>query len=162
MPSFNQVTLIAHLTRDPSLKYLPSQTAIVEFGVACNRKFKTAGGEEREEVAFIECSCFGKRAEVINKYFQKGKAIFLTGRLKYDSWEDKNGGGKRSKLSVVVEDFQFIGSKSDGDGEREEQPARAPSSKPKQTANAPFANDEQHFNSDDIPFAWEGRSTQPL
>jgi single-strand DNA-binding protein len=116
MASLNKVLLMGNLTRDPQLKYLPSQTAVVEFGVACNRKFKTANGEDKEEVTFVDVTSFGKQAEVINQYFQKGKPIFIEGRLKFDSWEDKQGGGKRSKLTVVIENFQFVGGR-DGGGE---------------------------------------------
>src|SRR5256885_16982714 len=116
MPSFNKVLLMGNLTRDPQLKYLPSQTAVAEFGVACNRKFRTAQGEDREEVTFVDCAAFGKQAEVINQYMNKGKPIFIEGRLKYDQWEDKQGGGKRSKLSVVIENFQFVGSREGGGG----------------------------------------------
>ena len=115
MASFNKVLLMGNLTRDPQLKYLPSQTAVAEFGLACNRKFKSATGEDREEVTFVDCSAFGKTGELINQYFTKGKPIFIEGRLKYDQWEDKQGGGKRSKLAVVVENFQFIGGR-DGAG----------------------------------------------
>src|SRR3954462_6859432 len=109
MASYNKVILMGNLTRDPQMKYLPSQTAVVEFGLACNRKYKTQSGEDKEEVTFVDCTAFGKTGEVINQYFQKGKPIFIEGRLKYDSWEDKQGGGKRSKLVVIVENFQFIG-----------------------------------------------------
>src|SRR5688572_7728566 len=116
MASFNRVLLMGNLTRDPQLKYLPSQTAVAEFGVACNRKFRTAQGEDREEVTFVDVTAFGKQAEVINQYMNKGKPIFIEGRLKFDSWEDKQGGGKRSKLTVVVENFQFVGGR-DGGGE---------------------------------------------
>src|SRR5271168_1544362 len=116
MASVNRVTLIGNLTRDPQLKYLPNQTAVAEFGIAMNRKFKSASGEDREEVTFVDCSAFGRTGEVINQYFQKGKPIFIEGRLKYDSWEDKQGGGKRSKMSVVVENFQFVGGKDGGGG----------------------------------------------
>src|SRR4051794_38523403 len=115
MASYNKVLLMGNLTRDPALKYLPNQTPVVDFGVACNRKFKTQSGEEREEVTFVDCSAFGRTAEVINQYFTKGKPIFIEGRLKYDQWEDKQGGGKRSKLSVVIENFQFVGGR-DGAG----------------------------------------------
>ena len=76
---------------------------MAEFGLACNRKFKAATGEDREEVTFVDCSAFGRTAEIINQYCTKGKPIFVEGRLKYDTWEDKHGGGKRSKLTVVVE-----------------------------------------------------------
>src|SRR3954468_14513816 len=116
MASFNKVILMGNLTRDPQLKYLPSQTAVAEFGLACNRKFRTATGEDREEVTFVDITAFGKQAEVINQYMTKGKPIFIEGRLKYDQWEDKNGGGKRSKLAVVAENFQFIGRRDGGGG----------------------------------------------
>src|SRR5438034_7037179 len=116
MANYNKVILMGNLTRDPQLKYLPSQMAVVDFGMAINRKFRTAQGEDREEVCFVDCSSFGKQAEVINQYIQKGKPIFIEGRLKYDTWEDKNGGGKRSKLAVVVERFEFVGGKDGGTG----------------------------------------------
>src|SRR3954468_4374688 len=116
MASYNRVLLLGNLTRDPALKYTPSQMAVCEFGVACNRKFRTAQGEDREEVTFVDVTAWGKQAEVINQYMTKGKPIFIEGRLKYDQWEDKNGGGKRSKLTVVIENFQFVGGR-DGGGE---------------------------------------------
>src|SRR5829696_7871212 len=115
MASFNKVFLMGNLTRDVQLKYLPSQTAVAEFGLACNRKFRTANGEDREEVTFVDVTAFGKQAEVLNQYMTKGKPIFIEGRLKFDSWDDKNGGGKRSKLTVVIENFQFVGGR-DGAG----------------------------------------------
>ncbi len=171
MPSFNKVLLMGNLTRDPQLKYLPSQTACVEFGVACNRKFKTAGGEDREEVVFVDVTAFGKQGEVINEHFKKGKAIFLEGRLKFDSWESKDGGGKRSKLSIVVENFQFVGGRDSADqphpsddGDQRPQPARrpAPSSRPSIRDAFVPAVEMPDADSPDIPFAWEGPSRQPL
>src|SRR2546423_5357250 len=116
MANYNKVILMGNRPRDPQVKYLPSQMAVVEFGMAINRKFRTANGEDREEVCFVDCSSFGKQAEVINQYFQKGKPIFIEGRLKYDSWEDKNGGGKRSRLVVVVDRFEFVGGPRDAGG----------------------------------------------
>src|SRR3954453_10657775 len=109
MANYNKIILVGNLTRDPQLKYLPSQMAVVEFGLAVNHKFRTKTGEDREEVLFIDCACFGKGGEIINQYCQKGKQILVEGRLKYDTWEDKQGGGKRSKHSVVVDNFQFLG-----------------------------------------------------
>ncbi|HEX8322772.1 MAG TPA: single-stranded DNA-binding protein [Tepidisphaeraceae bacterium] len=111
MADLNKVMLIGRLTRDPQLKFLPSQMAVCEFSVAVGRKFKTASGEQREETAFIDCALFGKGGEIFNQYMAKGRQVYVEGRLKLDSWEDKNGGGKRSKLSVVVEEFQFLGDK---------------------------------------------------
>jgi single-strand DNA-binding protein len=117
MASFNQVILMGNLTRDVQLRHTPSQTAIAEFGIACNRKFKAGDGSDREEVTFVDCAAWGKTGEIINQYFTKGRPIFVQGRLKYDQWEDKNGGGKRSKLSVVVDNFQFIGGDKQGTGD---------------------------------------------
>jgi|SRR5215203_2511289 len=179
MASFNKVLLMGNLTRDPQLKYLPSQTAVVEFGIACNRKFRTANGEDKEEVTFVDITSFGKQAEVINQYFQKGKPIFIEGRLKFDSWEDKQGGGKRSKLTVVVENFQFVGGRDGGGGgggggggyeqsgggggydedappRRGPPPQRAPQqNRPPQQQRPqqePPFSEEQQFKDDDIPF----------
>src|SRR6185503_4920663 len=144
MASFNKVMLLGNLTRDPQLKYLPSQTPVAEFGVACNRKFKSASGEDREDVTFVDCAAFAKQAELIHQYFTKGKPIFIQGRLKYDSWEDKQGGGKRHKLSVVVENFQFIGGRDSGGqggggGSHDEQDQRPPQRGPAPARGAPPA-----------------------
>ena len=180
MASFNKVILMGNLTRDPQLKYLPSQTAVTEFGLACNRKFKTQAGEDKEEVTFVDCTAFGRTGEVINQYFTKGKPIFIEGRLKYDQWEDKQGGGKRSKITVVVENFQFVGGRDGGGGgpgggggggagashdeaggDYDQRPQRGPSRPaptPARTAPRPAANQEppfseyQQFKDDDIPF----------
>jgi len=109
MASFNRVTLIGNLTRDPQLKQLPNgQTTVVEFGLAASRRYRSATGEDKEEACFVDCAAFGKQADVIAQWCTKGKPLFVEGRLKFDSWDDK-GGGKRSKLSVVVENFQFLG-----------------------------------------------------
>jgi single-strand DNA-binding protein len=113
MPSFNKVLLMGNLTRDPQLKHLANSTVVAEFGLACNRKFRTAAGEDKEEVAFVDCTAFGRQAETIGQYCTKGKPLFVEGRLKYDTWDDKAGNGKRSKLTVVVENFQFLGGKGD-------------------------------------------------
>jgi len=163
MASFNQVILLGNLTRDPQLKYLPSQTAVVEFGLACNRKFKGQNGEDREEVTFVDCAAFGKQAEVLNQYCTKGKPLFIQGRLKYDSWEDKQGGGKRSRITVVIENFQFIGSRDGAGGgggapreggEYEQRPPQGRPQQPQRNApppQQPFGEEEQ-FKEDDIPF----------
>ena len=124
MPSFNQVMLMGNVTRDPQLKQLPSQSVAAEFGLATNRKYRTADGEEREETCFVNCTAFGKQAEVIAQYVEKGKPLFIQGRLKYDAWEDKASGAKRSKLSVIVENFQFVGGR-DGSGSFEGAAAQA-------------------------------------
>lgn len=114
MPSFNKVMMIGNLTRDPQVKNLSAGLVVADFGLAMNRKYRTANGEDKEEVCFVDCSAFGKQAEVIAQWCKKGKQLFVEGRLKYDQWEDqRSGGAKRSKVTVVVENFQFLGSKDD-------------------------------------------------
>jgi single-strand DNA-binding protein len=108
MASLNKVLLMGNMTRDPQLSYLPSQTAVAEFGLAMTRKFKKQDGSQGEETCFVDCQMFGKRAEVINKYFKKGEPIFIEGRLKLDTWQGQDG-SKRSRLRVFVENFEFIG-----------------------------------------------------
>ena len=117
MANFNRIVLVGNLTRDPQYKVLPSsQMPVADFGLAVNHKYTTKGGENREEVLFIDCTAFGKQAETINKWCRKGKQLLVEGRLKYDTWEDKQGGGKRSKHSVVIDNFQFLGGREDGGG----------------------------------------------
>ncbi|MBI1368798.1 MAG: single-stranded DNA-binding protein [Planctomycetes bacterium] len=111
--SYNKILLMGNLTRDPELKYLPSNTPVAEFGLACNRKFKRQDGEMGEEVLFVDCTAFGRTAEVLNQYFKKGRPIFIEGRLKLDRWQDKDG-GNRSKHTVVIENFQFCDSREGG------------------------------------------------
>jgi len=98
------------------LKYTPNgNQAVANFGIACNRRYKTQQGEDREEVTFVDCEAWGRTAEVMKEYLSKGRPVFLEGRLKLDQWEDKEG-KKQSKLRVVVENFQFIDSKGGGGG----------------------------------------------
>ena len=108
MANYNKVILVGNLTRDPQMSYLPSQTAVVEFGLAVNRKWKDQQGNAKEEVCFVDCRSYGKQAETINQYMAKGRPILVEGRLQYDTWEGKDG-TKRSKHRVVVERFQFLG-----------------------------------------------------
>ncbi|MGE4286629.1 MAG: single-stranded DNA-binding protein [Phycisphaerae bacterium] len=115
MASFNKVILLGNLTRDPQLSYLPSGTAAVEFSVATNRKFTGQDGQQREEVCFTDCRMYGKRGEVISKYFKKGSPILIEGRLVYDSWTAQDG-SKRSRLRVQAENFEFVGGGTQGSG----------------------------------------------
>lgn len=108
MASFNKVLLMGNLTRDPQLTYLPSQTPVVEFGLAVNRVFRKQDGTESKETCFVDCQMFGKRAEALNKYVKKGDPLFIEGRLKLDQWQAQDG-SKRSRLRVFVENFEFVG-----------------------------------------------------
>ena len=107
MASYNKVILMGNLTRDPQLSYTPSQTPVVDFGLATNRKWNAQDGSQREETCFIDCQAFGKQAETLNKYVKKGNPIMLEGRLTFNSWTAQDG-TKRSKHRVTVENFQFL------------------------------------------------------
>jgi single-strand DNA-binding protein len=110
MASFNKVILMGNLTRDPELRYTAANMAICKFGLAVNRRFKdSATGEWKEEPTFVDVTIFGTRAEPFARYHSKGKPAFIEGSLRLDTWEDKNGGGKRSKLYVVADTWEFVG-----------------------------------------------------
>jgi single-strand DNA-binding protein len=115
MANFNKVILLGNLTRDPQLSYLPSQTAVVDFGLAVNRTWTGQDGQKKEEVCFVDCRTFGKPAETISKYCKKGRPLMVEGRLTFDSWTGKDG-QKHSRLRVTVENFQFISSASGTSG----------------------------------------------
>ena len=106
---YNRIILGGRLSRDPQLSYTPNQTAVVDFGMAINRKWNSKDGQSREEVCFVDCVGFGKIAENINKYFSKGQPIFIEGRLTLDQW-DAQDGTKRSKHKVSIQGFQFVDS----------------------------------------------------
>ena len=109
MANYNRVFLIGNLTRNPQLRYTPSQQPVCEFGLAINRKWKGADGQMKEEVCFVSCTAWGRTAETISKYVTKGRPLFVEGRLTYQTWEGPDG-KKQSKLFVTVMGFQFIDS----------------------------------------------------
>ena len=111
MASFNRVILMGNLTRDPEVRFTSSGMAVCNIGLAVNRRVKDQQTEQwREEPTFVDVTIFGKRGEAFAKFHTKGKAAFIEGELRYDTWEDKNGGGKRSKLYVVGNTWEFVGS----------------------------------------------------
>ncbi len=116
MASYNKVLLLGNLTRDPELRVTPKGTPVCQFGLAVNRQFKDESGQMREEVTFVDLEAWGKQAETIAKYLTKGRPLFVEGRLKLDQWDDKTSGQKRSKLKVVLENFQFLGGREGGPG----------------------------------------------
>lgn len=115
MPNLNSVMLMGNITRDIELRYTPGGTAVCELSIAINRKWKDGSGKLVEEVTFVECELWDKTAEVAAEYLGKGKPIFIQGRLKQESWEDKSTGQKRSKMKVVGERIEFLGKKEDGE-----------------------------------------------
>lgn len=116
MPSLNKVLLMGNLTRDPELRVTPKGTSICQFALAINRQFKMESGESREEVIFVDIEAWGKQGETIAKYLTKGRPLYVEGRLRLDQWEDKNTKEKRSRMKVVLEQFQFLGDSRGGGG----------------------------------------------
>lgn len=116
MASFNKVMLLGNLTRDPEVKYTPKGSAVADIGLAVNRTYTTDGGEKREETTFVDVTMWGRQAEIAGEYLKKGRPLFVEGRLQLDTWDDKQTGQKRSKMRVVCENFQMLGSR-DGGGE---------------------------------------------
>jgi len=142
MASYNKVIMVGNLTRDPQLSYLPSNTPVVEFGLASNRRWKDQSGQQREDVCFIDCRAYGRSAEILNQYTSKGRQILIEGRLQFDTWEGKDG-TRRSKHRIFVENFQFLdsgraqGQGGQGQAARADQQAPAPQRQPRQAPQAP-------------------------
>ena len=161
MPNLNKVMLMGNLTRDPEIKYTPKGMAIAHFGIAVNRVWSNEAGEKQEEVTFIDIEMFGRKAEVVGEYFKKGKPIYVEGRLKLDSWDDKATGQKKSKLKVVGETFEFLGSREGGGGgggehgesRSEGRPQQSrPAARPASPTPRPPADPDLDAPEDDIPF----------
>ena len=110
---FSKVIIVGNITRDPELRSTPSGTQVCGFSVAVNRNYRDGSGEQKENVSFFDCSAWGKSGEIIAQYAKKGSGILVSGRLDQRSWEDKEG-QKRSRVEIVVEDFNFIGGNTDG------------------------------------------------
>lgn len=122
MPNLNKTFLMGNITRDIEVKYTPGGTAVCEVGLAVNRSwFDKNANERKEEVTFVDCTLFGKQAELAGQYLAKGRPVFFEGRLKLDSWDDKQTGQKRSKMRVIVEEMQFLGTGKSSGGSRDEQ-----------------------------------------
>jgi single-strand DNA-binding protein len=157
MPNLNKVMLMGNLTRDPEMKYTPKGTAIANFGIAVNRNYSTEGGEKREEVTFIDIEAFGRTAEIIGEYFKKGRPIYVEGRLKLDQWDDKTTGKKMSKLRVVADSFEFLGSREGGPGGGSSEPSGEsrpprPAARTAPPPQRPPADPDLDVPEDDIPF----------
>ena len=152
--AINRVLLGGNLTRDPQVRFLANEQAVANFGLAINRRFKGSDGQMKDEVTFVDIEAWGRTAELVGQYLTKGRACFVEGRLKLDSWDDKDG-QKRQKLKVVADSVQFLDSGNRGggqgapagDGESTgDAPAPAPSAqKPSRPAPAPANDDEPPF-----------------
>jgi single-strand DNA-binding protein len=167
MANLNRVLLIGNLTRDPELRVTPKGTAICQFGLAISRSFKDESGQVREEATFVDVEAWGKQGETIAKFCTKGRPLFVEGRLRFDQWEDKTTQQKRNKLKVVLENFQFLGSREggaptpgapggspmsdEGMDQTVERPAATPAPRaPGGTRPAPAP--QHDINDEDVPF----------
>ena len=157
MANYNKVLLMGNLTRDPQLRYTPNQQAVCDFGLAINRKWKAADGTMKDEVCFVDCTAWGRTAENIQKYLTKGQPLFVEGRLHFHSWDGPDG-KKRSKLDVVVNQFQFIGAPKGGaGGQGGARPAASPDAKRQESSGTaeqkpPDYDFSQDVEDDTIPF----------
>ena len=115
MANLNRVLLIGNLTRDPEVRYTPKGTAVADIGIAVNRIYSGEDGERKEEVTFVDVTLWGRQAEVAQEYLKKGRQVFIEGRLQLDTWDDKQTGQKRSRLRVVAENMQMLGSRGDSE-----------------------------------------------
>lgn len=147
MPDYNKVLLMGRLTRDVELKFTPSNMAVANIGLAVGRRYKTKDGEQREETTFVDCEAWSRTAELMNQYLSKGRPVFIEGRLKLDQWQDKDG-SNRSKMKVVIENFQFIDSRpssNDGGNGHSQTPDKAGATTSGGAVHEPIGED-------DIPF----------
>jgi len=149
MASYNKVILLGNLTRDPEVRYTPKGSAVADLGIAVNRQYTLENGEKREEVTFVDVTFWGRTAEVAGEYLKKGRPVFIEGRLQLDTWDDKQSGQKRSRLKVIGETMQMLGSRGGaGDtGDEGDRPTR--SAKPAAPPKPPGPSEP---DDDEIPF----------
>lgn len=132
----NHFTVSGNLTRDPEIRSVGADRSVTAFTIANSNRYKTAEGEQREEVAFIDCEAWGRQGELVAQYLAKGSSTIVEGRIKQDNWTDKEG-QKRSKLKMVVERVHLMPrARQDGQGDAEESMSEAPQA-PQPTANRP-------------------------
>ena len=150
MRGFSKAIIAGNITRDPELRSTPNGASVCSFSVAVNRVYRDSNGEQKEEVSFIDCSAWGKLGEMIGQYAKKDSGVLVSGRLSQRSWEDKNGGGKRSRTEIVVEDFNFTGSARDNSSNSYSAPASNNSDDA--TANIPDDIPDGEIDLSDVPF----------
>jgi len=152
MANLNRVLLIGNLTRDPEIRYTPKGTAVVDIGLAINRVLGSEEGERREEVTFVDVVLWARLAEIAGQYLKKGRPVFIEGRLQLDTWDDKQTGQKRSRLRVVAEGMQLLGSRSDSETPAPPATPRPPSSAAPAPRPQPPKDPDLDAEPDDIPF----------
>ena len=165
MANLNKVMIIGNLTRDPELKYTPKGSAIADVAVAVNRNYTTESGEKREETTYVDIVLYGRLAEIAGEYLKKGRSAYFEGRLKLDTWDDKQTGQKRSKMRIVGESLQMLGGREGGrdhsnsgggDYEDADRAVRRPPARPgsgeRPASSKPPSDPDLDVEHDDIPF----------
>ena len=145
---YNKIILVGHLTRDIELRYIQSGSVVGNSAIATTKKFKSAMGEQREEILFVDIVFFGRTAEIANQYLRKGSKLLVDGRLKLDQWTAQDG-TNRSKHSVVVENMQMLGSKDDMNAN---QPPFGGGDYPSQNQNSGYPENRQNHTSHNNPY----------
>jgi single-strand DNA-binding protein len=155
MANVNKVILIGNVTRDPEVKFTSKGSAVTDIGLAINRNYTLDNGEKREETTFVDVELWGRLAEIAGEYAKKGRPLYVEGRLRMDTWEDKASGQKRSRMKVVGENLQLLGGRTEGGGGRptgggEHESHEAPA--PRRSAPPPSRPAPSSEPDDDIPF----------
>jgi single-strand DNA-binding protein len=146
----NVVAVTGRLTRDSELRYSNGGTAIAKFSIAVNRRAKGADGQWTDEASFFDCSYFGKGAEGVNQYLNKGTQVAINGSLVQSRWEQD--GQNRSKVEVMVSSLTLLGSSQDGQNQRQAAPRGNPAPRPAASTPTPSYAGPEQFDDDQIPF----------
>jgi single-strand DNA-binding protein len=128
--NLNRVMIAGHLTRDPEVRFTPKGTQVCELGLATNRSWSDQNGVKQEETTFVDVTLWGRTAEIAGQFLHKGSPVFIEGRLQLDTWEDRQTQQKRSKLRVIGENMQLLGSRESSAPPRPPQRASAPPARP--------------------------------
>ena len=152
MPNLNKWMGMGNLTRDPEIKYTPKGTAVADISLAINRVWKNDAGQKQEETTYVEVELWGRQAEIAGEYLKKGRPVYIEGRLKLDTWDDKQTGQKRSKMRVVGETLQLLGSRDGTNGGTSSGTSERTQSRPPRPARPPVDPDLDATDGDDVPF----------
>lgn len=152
MSDLNQFCCTARLTRDPETRFLANEKCVASIGLAIGNSY-TKDGTKHDEVVFLDAEAWGRLGEICGQYLTKGKQVALSGRLKQDTWEDKNGGGKRSKIKLVIDSMTMLGSKPETAGAAPDSGnAATPPPRPSRPAREAEASGGRFGGEDEPPF----------
>lgn len=146
MANVNKVILIGNVTRSIEVKFTPKGTAVAATSLAINRAYKDDSGQKHEETTFVDVELWGRLAEIVGEYVKKGNPLYIEGRLKQESWEEKETGKKRTRLKVVAESLQLLGSRPGKPAAAEKPESEdAPAESAARIERPPAADDDNPF-----------------